>query len=328
MKFGRGRFATKSMQHAKAVRRRLWDQWGRRTQTATGAVGVDRWLDAFEMWNANKGTSKRQVAFNVGTATKFIEFAGGPRPWEISAEAVDRYLAALRDGAIDGGRARTPRTVQAHAVAIGMFCKFLIRRGVLDVNPADGVDLARPVRRPPLFLTTQQIKALLKKARADGPPWLADAIAVGVYQGPRMAQIRALRWQDVYGDHILFGAATPTKTGDYRTVPIFPEMRPILRKMRRAAGGKAAEGVVFPQHDPRWWLENLSRVTEGMAPFGKREQWKLLRSTFACQRAGGVGLDRPASPWELAAWLGHASVATTMRYVNLARAAGLAGLKG
>jgi len=336
MAFGPSGFATKSKKHAEAVRRRLWVEWGRRTQTATGDVGVDKHLSAFEVWNTNKGTGGRQVAFNVAVATKFLDFSGRPEPWEISPSAVDRYLAAVRDGSVDGGDKRTARTVKAHAIAIGMFCKFLIRHGAMDLNPVDGIDLARAVKRPPQFLTTREIEALLERARLgeiDGkavPPWLHDAIAVGVYEGPRMAKIRALRWQDVYDDHLLIGGGSPTKTGDYRTVPIFPEMRPVLEAMREAAGGagEGLSGFIFPQHNTRWWLEQFERVVAVFPAFGRREKWKLLRSTFACQRAGGVGLDRPASPWELAAWLGHASVATTMRYVNLARAAGLSGLKG
>ena len=54
----------------------------------------------------------------------------------------------------------------------------------------------------------------------------------------------------------------------------------------------------------------------GETPRCVGNQWHLLRSTFAVRKAG-----EGATLWQLMAWLGHKTPQTTMRYVNIARAA-------
>ena len=257
----------------------LWREWTRDTRPAPASM--DGLIAAFAAWNLNTAGA-RQSGYNERTVRRFVEAAGVAHADEIGPEAVQGYLASLRTAG------RSERTIQAHRNTLAKFCRFLMLRQQIDHNPALLVEVRPPAKRPPRYLTEAQIAKLLK---APMPPWLLLAVRVGLYEGLRAGEIRGLRGEDVHQDHIVVGGSAPTKTRDYRIVPIFPEMR----------GFKPKSGPVFPQHNPRWWAEMFGRATKGLTFIGLGDKggFQVLRSTFAVRRARGEGLDRPASLWEL-----------------------------
>jgi len=312
------RYATKVKSLAQARQRHLWKQW-------MGPLGapvrtIETWILDFQDWNRNTA-AEPQVRYNGWIVRQFASSQGIREPMDITPEAIQDYITARREGTLgdDGGaepkRRASQRTLVAHRNALGKFCRFLMLRRQTDHNPARLIELRQPSKRPPRYLTDRQISRLLKQTKKIGPPWMYLAVCVGLYEGLRRGEIAELTWADIGTDGMVVHAG---KTADWRTVPIFPEMGAVLESTPR---GDDAE-YVFPRHNPRWWGELLSRITEQLPVFLDAEkQWSLLRNTFAVQRARGVGMNRPATVWELLAWLGHKNPTTTMRYVNIARAA-------
>ena len=156
---------------------------------------------------------------------------------------------------------------------------------------------------------------MIRQVEATG-----NAEDVYLFLDPKQAQRPDLTWRDVGEAEIV----VHDKIDDWHNVRIFPEMVPILAEMQRGPD----DALVFPQHDPRWWGELLVRITEPLPVFGAigrrvGSQWHLLRSTWAVNRARGIGLDSPATLWKLMAWGGWKIPTTPMRYINVARAAGM-----
>ena len=305
----RGRkFATRSRTLAEECRKRLWRQWAKLASAVVPPTMADL-LARFERRNRLKA-SKHHAADNRRIIEGFLDSQGITKPYTISTEHLENYLSGLQE------QGRAAATILTYKRTVGAFCKFLIAQDELDVNPADHVEVARPTRRPPRYLTDFQVLMLLIAAYKSRHKWLFDAICFGLWAGLRVGEIAALRWQDI-GDRITVGGSRPTKTGDYRYVPIRAELATVIGAMKRG------EGRVFPEHHSVYWGQIMAELTRDLPVFGELEgrrvgnQWHLLRSTYAVNRAR-----EKASVWELMAELGHTDPQTTMRYVNVARAGG------
>jgi len=298
-----GRVATRSRQRAELVRRRLWREWSVARDHVSPQMGET--LAAFEQWNLHTAAA-RQATYNRRIAEWFLEARGIAQPWRISPEDVEGYLAELRRVG------RTARTIQAHRNSLRKLCRYLRGRGLLEGNPVDLVEVRPPPRRAPRYLDEAATAELLKRARA-GPRWLARAIRLALYEGPRLGELVALRREHLLPAGILI---ENTKRGGWRTVPLFGQARALVDRLRTGPAGG-----LWPEHHPRWWGKLLEDLTEDLPPFGLAggvgSRWHLLRSTFAVNQAR-----RGATLWKLMAWLDHVNPTTTMRYVNLARAAG------
>lgn len=308
------RGATRSVAMARDCQRRLWQQW-QQQQGGAEPIAMDEWIERFRQWNELKASAD-QAQYNAQGVRRFVIRQGIIRPYDITVLQLEAYLTDLKS------QGRAERTLIRHRNLVGMFCKFLRRRGEHDHNPAEEIDLKRPPKVPPRYLDLQQIRQLLDKAKSESP-WLYGAISIGLFQGPRRGDIRQLRWQDFKPGGVVLGSR---KTGNWRVMPTFPETAALLKVMPR---GKPDQHL-FPQYDLSWWGREMRKFTRDLPVFGELpgrrtgNQWHLLRATFAVQRARGVGLDKPATLWQLMAWLGHKDAQTTMRYVNIAMAAGTA----
>lgn len=203
----------------------------------------------------------------------------------------------------------------------GVF-KFALEAGNLDRNPAAGVRVRDPSagripeifcgeKRRAAYLTPEQV-ALYRKAFASTPIELP--FLLGIYAGLRIAEILHLEWSQVGLDsgviHICSNGQWQTKSGRARSVPIHDELRFALD----AVADKT--GLVCPSPKGfRWTVMNLAKAEavicerEGVRPC-PRHVW---RHTFAVAAASaGIPLTT------IQAWLGHASLSTTMLYAHFA----------
>jgi integrase len=320
--------ATKLKPLADACRGRYWREF---CQAAGGPPGqvtpLAKWIDEFCDWNGHHA-SPQHVQNNRRQVQRFLDASEAVRVADLSDTAILAFLSGLRDGGPSGKPApAAERTVEKYRNTIHKFCKYLLRKGEIERNPAEFVEIRPPVKRPPRYLDDDQIAAFLAHAQKTAEPWLYHAACLGLYAGLRLSELIKLQWGDVGREAITTGG----KSRDYRFVPIVPPLRPIIAGMKPPA---AKKGPVFQAKGKRQWAEAFCRLTKGLPVFGELpgrragNQWHLLRSTYAVQQARGAWTGRPCSLWELMAWMGHKSPETTMRYVNIAHAAGMAAEGG
>ena len=194
-------------------------------------------------------------------------------------------------------------------------------------NPAK--DVRGPDRgghRQKTALFPDELLRLLRCASVDID--LRRAVAIGVYLGARLGELRALRWQDVDLEHgtVLLheqvdraGARRDTKTRRPRRVPIEPELLPLLRAMHLEVGG---EGPVvrcrLPKDVPRFFRAALQKAGVDRPELfvdGKDRSRVAVRAhdwrgTFATWCAA-----RGDSLMSIAARCGHTTLSTTQGYV-------------
>ncbi len=153
-------------------------------------------------------------------------------------------------------------------------------------------------------LTAGEASRLMKLAREKRPKFY-PVLMLALHAGLRRGEIFGLRCGDV---DILNGVIKvshsyggPTKSGKSRVVPMSPELSKALAGARNALMRDPSEKV-FEQFDPNPVLKWLCRQI-GIEPIVFHD----LRHTFA-----SMALTSGVSPKQVASWLGHSSVVTTL----------------
>jgi integrase len=164
---------------------------------------------------------------------------------------------------------------------------------------------ARPIR----WLTSEEVRRLLSAAIPRARPYLLGYL----FTGARREELLAVRWRDVdlvRGVIRLSSAKTAGRTaGDsHRTVPVHPDLKPVL-EAARAAGQSSPWPAPTDQHRVRTWVVTAAERA-GIRP---RPTLHDLRHTFASHLVqAGVSL------YVVGRLLGHTNPATTAIYSHLA----------
>jgi len=262
----------------------------------------------------------KQVRSAAAITRSFLWSAAITRPDEISAAAVESYLAAL------ARLGRSRKTPWNHRSAISRFCEFLRARGLMEADPCRAVRLRRPEETVPRWLDDDEIKLVLATARGSGIwPEVCLALATGL----RLGELIRLQWADVdvAGRSLV---VRKSKTGRGRVVPLCTAAMEALAQQRELTGDM---GYVFPSRQtwrggwryvdrPRasnWWRRAIRplqcavpKFRQGMGRCSTGRGWHLFRHTFASRLAqAGVSI------WKICSWLGHSDVRTTRIYAHL-----------
>jgi integrase len=191
----------------------------------------------------------------------------------------------------------------------------------LRVNPAADVErlIIAYDSRAYDFYSPDEVWALSRAAASE-----QDAVLylLAAFAGLRRGECVALRWRDVDFDRRVirvlrscnnYGEVGTPKSGKGRAVPLVTELAEALDRLRAGAQLLRPDGLVFP-----------SSTGEPLNGSALRRRFKIalqkadlrplrfhdLRHTF-----GSLAIDR-ASIVQVAAWMGHADVSTTMRYLH------------
>lgn len=277
------------------------------------------WLDYIENEKARRPSTVRGYR---GVARLLNEEFGRDAPLEaIDAERIDGYRRSLLS---DSSLSR--RTIQQRLVLLHGILRRAVARDWITENPADRVERVNVPRRVEFnVLTVEQIEAVAREA----DPMNAAAIRVAAYTGLRTGELRALRWRDIdfVGSSVrvlrnmpVGGLEGAPKSGRGRSVPLIDQAAASLNELSRRKHFVGADDLVFPN-------------TVG----GMLGEDTLREAFYKAMKA--AGLDRrefPAGPFrfhdlrhvfgtlgaqvfplhDLQAYMGHASITTTMIYAH------------
>ncbi len=233
----------------------------------------------------------------------------------------DLRLDAIDTARIDAFKAEklatlAPATVDRLVATLRRSLVLAQEWGALDVVPK--IKAVRQ-RRPEFdYLTFDECAAFLEAA----PPQWRTFLLVAVRTGLRQGELRGLQWGDVdlAGRRIRVARAfTQTgwespKSGKGRTVDLATDALEALRELRPTKASRTA--LVFPGPSGKPLDEkaiyNACAAASAGAGLGRVVSAHKLRHTFASHHAM-----RGTPLAVLQAWLGHASISTTMRYAHL-----------
>jgi integrase len=307
--------------------------WAERTETAA-AGGVDvragramlrdllgEWVQHRQRTVAPKTARTDSEIVRLMSPALSIRSVGTVLPSEI-----ERWLVYLRDQ-----RGQSDGSVRRYRASLSSFFAWCVADHRRADNPVTAARL--PTRlEPPAEMrpfTEDELAEVVARVRQLSPV-LADVTLIAGWTGLRWGKIRALRVADlqqiptpalwVSRSQTEGGQVKITKGGSARRVPLADA---VIDAVGRAAIAKAPDQLLATgTGGGQLWRSVFQRATSWeTVAMGRRLH--DLRHTAACLwLARGVDLST------VSAWLGHASVATTNRYLHyLGTAADTAGLE-
>lgn len=210
------------------------------------------------------------------------------------------------------------KTIQRQLSSIRALFRFLLREGLAENNPADGVQAPRSQRRLPGHLDTDQVGALLDRVDGEDPASLRDRAILELFysSGLRLAELCGLNLADLQGaDDMLEITGKGNKT---RRVPIGGKARAALARWLRVRGqlARPAEAALFVNQrggrlGPRGIQLRIAQ--QGISTGAPRHVHPhLLRHSFA-----GHLLESSGDLRAVQELLGHADISTTQIYTHL-----------
>jgi integrase/recombinase XerD len=278
---------------------------------------LEPYLDAFIAYlRSERGLSPRTVEAYARDLVEYLEALRKARvsaPGAVRQEHVRGHLATL-------GRRLSARSQARHLAAIRMFHRFLVAERHTDADPAEQVETPRQARRLPVFLTLDEVEALLAAPRDTTPAGLRDRAMLHVLYatGLRVSELVGLSINSVQLDA---GYLVARGKGDKeRLVPLgrraVAEVRAWLGRGRPALLRGRASRALFVGPRGRaltrqgvWKLVRRHALAAGIR---KRLSPHKLRHSFATHL-----VERGADLRVIQAMLGHADLATTQIYTHV-----------
>ncbi|HEX8385896.1 MAG TPA: site-specific integrase [Rubricoccaceae bacterium] len=213
---------------------------------------------------------------------------------------------------------------EAYFVRIKVFARWCLRAGLVEHVVTDRVDVPRGPDVFPHWLTRSEFDRLVASIRSaadvahDGEvSWLIPFVTVAAITGLRLGELVALRWRDVDLERgrllVRNTAEARTKSRRDRVIPVAGAAARAFREVGPGPGDAlvftgAGGGPVNREYASKSFLRY--RRAAGLPD---EIHFHSLRHTYASWLVqGGVALVRVKEV------LGHASLATTLRYAHLA----------
>ena len=281
---------------------------------STGATFADasaEWLRHAAQERACKASTLTDYRLAV---RRLDEALGALTLEDITTATIERW----RDDWIDQEGASN-RTIQKYLVILGSIFRHATRRYGLRTNPMDEVERPRVRNRVEIdVLSPEEVWALVRSADSEQD---AAIFLTAAFTGLRQGELLALRWRDVDFERRVIrvhrtyksgnGVDTP-KSGRGRAVPMADEVAQALARLGEREQATADDDLVFLGPMGHVNAQKLGyRYKAALKRAGLRElRFHDLRHTF-----GTIAINR-ADIVQVQAWMGHADIKTTQRYLH------------
>lgn len=256
--------------------------------------------------------TRKAYRTDVAAFAEWAERGGVGGPEGVTRVLLRRYLAFLAT------RRYARRTVARKAAALRRYFHWLVRTGVLEVDPTTGLSTPRGEGRLPHVLSREDVEALVEPGLDQGPGALRDTAVVELLYGSglRVAELCGLRTGDL--DPARGLVTVWGKGSKQRQVPM---SEPSVEALRRwladgrdafVTGETPAEAVFLNSRGRPLGPRDVRRILDRRSTAPTHPH--ALRHTFATHLLDG-GADLRAVQ-EL---LGHASLQTTQVYTHVSK---------
>lgn len=223
---------------------------------------------------------------------------------------IARAFDALRDGESISGTPLSESSMQIIAITLGQVFGYALKRGIVNRNPLDVMQLPHARQKERRYLTDDELDALMSTLSMDVPQERAVVLICAC--GLRRGEVVALKWRDFDGASIHVRRADdgkaigPPKTdAGIRAVPVPREIAAWLEQHRMDDDQYIVSHGLGDRYRARelgrWWHNHR----EG---FGTDLDLHELRHSYATRLArNGV------HPRIMQALMGHATMETTLQ---------------
>jgi integrase len=245
------------------------------------------------------------------SADLIVRGLGDPPLEDVTPEMIERWKATLTG---------SNRTVAKYLVNLHGIFRRAMKVWGLPRNPAAEVERPRYRISDDLdAFSPEEVHALV---RAAGSEQDAAMFMTAAFTGLRLGELLALQWRDAHfaGEVIRVrhsynahgGLGTP-KSGKVRSVPMVPDVARALAGLVDRADFTEEEDLVFAGEFGAFL--DASALRERYKASLKRAELRPLRFHDLRHTFGTLAVRRAEVP-AVQAWMGHADIQTTMRYVH------------
>ncbi|MFZ5799745.1 MAG: tyrosine recombinase XerC [Desulfobulbus sp.] len=282
---------------------------------------VEEQIAAFASWlEVEKGYSPHTVqGYRHDLEEFFCYLRAQSAADELTQDRVRGYAASLYT-------VNSSATVGRKLSALRTFFRHLRRLGVLDVDPLSGIANPKTARNIPVFLTVDEVFALLEEPGQNDPFARRDTAMLELMYSTGM-RVSELVSRDL--NHLDFASGMVRVTGKgnkERLVPFgtaaaealhryFPERRQLLSA--RLARGRAVEGdpLFVNSRGGRLTARSVERLIQ---MYGERAGITATVTPHALRHSFATHLlEMGADLRTVQELLGHVSLATTQKYTHL-----------
>jgi len=214
-------------------------------------------------------------------------------------------------------------TISRKIAALRSFYRYLIREGVVGVNPAALVQLPRCEKYIPVVLSADEIMAILRTKFNEDAAGSRDRAIIELFYsaGIRLSELTGLNMEDIRLQEGLVKVR-----GKGRKERVVPVGRPALQAIeaylqksqelrKNGATGNGEDALFLSTRGKRMNPRGVARVVERLvreSGIGRRISPHALRHTFATHL-----LDAGADLRSIQEMLGHSSLSTTQKYTSV-----------
>ncbi len=301
--------------------RRILDEARRGTlpgMVRTGATFEDAAAEWLRYLEEDRGRRHTTIAdYRSIIRVHLLPAFGKERIEDITPAVIYAFQTELSQREFNGHRI-SPRTRNKILNTLKGIFKRAKRVWSLPYNPA--ADLERypeQISGDIEVYSPEEVHALLRTVDERD----AAILATAAFAGLRMGELRALRWRDVDFPRSVLrirasyaeGELTAPKSGKVRSVPMVDEVAQRLARLGDRELFVGDDDLVFCEDDGTWMQDDRLRrryfAAQRQAGL-RRLRFHDLRHTF-----GSLAITR-ADIVEVQAWMGHADIQTTMRYLH------------
>ncbi len=232
---------------------------------------------------------------------------------EIGDTTLDKFkpalIAAKRDELAKG---RGGATVNRYIAALSHVGTIAANEWhLIEDNPLRKVRKRPEPRGRVRYLSDEERVALLRETKASQNPYLHTIVVMALSTGMRWSEVTTLRWPNVDLARRVI-VLEHTKNGDRRAVPLIGEALDQLKELRKTP--RIDTDLLFPSDNDPQRPNNVRKAWDKAVERAKLEDFRFhdLRHTAASYLAM-----QGATTAEIAAVLGHRTLAMVQRYAHL-----------
>lgn len=214
---------------------------------------------------------------------------------------------------------RSPTTISRNLASIRCFYKFLIYRGLTDLNPARNIRVGKAEKKLPQVLQGDEIELLLAQPDITEPKGCRDKAMLELLYatGIRASELINLDVNDI---NLRSGILYCRGTKGVRSIPVYPSavvaVSDYIYRMRSLIANPEGESALFVNlNGGRLTRQGFWKIVKSYAieaGITKEITPHTIRHSFALHL-----LENGASVKDIQTMMGHADISSTQVYVQL-----------
>lgn len=253
--------------------------------------------------------NKRSWKDDISRSKAILAYFKSKMMREISRFNVEQFKKERIATPLKCGKRRAPASVDREIQLLSRIFNLAIERGEIHTNPCKGVKLLRKYKQVTRYLSYEDEEKLLPFLTGQRAH-IRDILTISTYTGMRRTEILTLHKSQI--DFLRESIElTKTKSGKPRSIPIHPDLKPIMQRLCNEARPSG-----YPFENPK----TGKPITTIRTAWGKAlRDAGIPYINFHCagrHTFGTRAIDGGASISAVKEVMGHVDIHTTMRYFH------------